>query len=457
MKSNSRLGWNRRLAPHAQRLSFVVFYAMFANIPFWMASRSLGMLPLGWLCLEYVGLGLLALVVPRIVAEVFLLLVVGADLTSGVSKTYYLSPMECLANLRSLLDLPGARQFSVVVILVLTLSVVAIAAWIPMTMIRGRYRSYAAASLVFFAAIAICIDGLTVVRETRHFPNPFRMARPSDVNKFSGLKNLWISRYPIIRLVRNEMLFGGIRDTAGTARADILTAPSASTVALQFVRPGLADRRQEKPNLVLILVESWGLETDLLVRGSLVQPYFQPDLLGRYKVIEGTVPFYGSTVAGEARELCSSMIGSHIMNSSAHQLLGCLPDCLSTLGYYDVAVHGMSGNMFNRLTWYGRVGFQETWFKDRFQQQGLPDCEGAFDGTCDAAIAEWIGRRLEIKSAKPSFLYWVTLNSHLPVPVPATLPAGASCSLTPLLSRQPAFCSCTSSYSMFIVPFPDSP
>jgi hypothetical protein len=47
-------------------------------------------------------------------------------------------------------------------------------------------------------------------------------------------------------------------------------------------------------------------------------------------------------------------------------------------------------------------------------RQGLPDCFGAFFGTCDAAIADWIGRRLG-KHDDPYFVHWVTLNSHLPV------------------------------------------
>jgi phosphoglycerol transferase MdoB-like AlkP superfamily enzyme len=49
--------------------------------------------------------------------------------------------------------------------------------------------------------------------------------------------------------------------------------------------------------------------------------------------------------------------------------------------------------------------------------------------------------RLEERKSSPEFLYWMTLNSHLPVPVPSPLKAGASCSFTQSLSRDPALCS----------------
>jgi phosphoglycerol transferase MdoB-like AlkP superfamily enzyme len=120
-------------------------------------------------------------------------------------------------------------------------------------------------------------------------------------------------------------------------------------------------------------------------------------------------------------------------------LSGCLPGRLAAMGYRTLAVHGMNGNMFSRSDWYSRIGFQEQWFHNELMRQGLPDCLGAFFGTCDAAIADWIGRRLGGHD-DPYFVHWVTLNSHLPVPVPSLLQNGASCSLTPLLSRKPALC-----------------
>jgi phosphoglycerol transferase MdoB-like AlkP superfamily enzyme len=160
---------------------------------------------------------------------------------------------------------------------------------------------------------------------------------------------------------------------------------------------------------------------------ALVAPYLQPNVNARYEVIQGSVPFHGPTIPGEGRELCGSAIGFHLLTAPAADLRSCLPTRLAALGYDTIAVHGMSGHMFNRSTWYSTIGFRERWFHEQLQQQGLPDCTGVFTGTCDADIAAWIGRRLEEDSSRPKFVHWMTLNSHLPVPVPSYLTNGAPC------------------------------
>jgi phosphoglycerol transferase MdoB-like AlkP superfamily enzyme len=134
-------------------------------------------------------------------------------------------------------------------------------------------------------------------------------------------------------------------------------------------------------------------------------------------------------------------MGFRLLNASKAELQNCIPQRYAGSGYHTMSVHGMDGHMFNRLTWYNTIGFQEKWFRDRFRAQRLPECKGAFAGTCDSAIAEWIGGRLRERETNPNFLYWVTLNSHLPVPTPPPLSVSASCSISPLLLQQSAFCS----------------
>lgn len=195
------------------------------------------------------------------------------------------------------------------------------------------------------------------------------------------------------------------------------------------------------PNLVVVVVESWGLATDLPVRNSLVQPYTATRLLARYRVAQGSVPFHGSTIAGEARELCGKNMGFDIISADPQELKGCLPLYLAARGYRSLAVHGMYGRMFDRRTWYQRIGFEEQWFEDRLEKTGLPKCVGALVGTCDAAIADWLAQRLNRQQTDPQFLYWMTLNSHLPVSVPSVLPAEGSCTGSPVLSQFLSYCS----------------
>jgi hypothetical protein len=432
--------WAGKDAENLRGLLFVLFYVILANAPFWAADRWLGLLPVGWFCLEYAGVGLLALFLPRKIAAALLLVVISADLLSGVSRTYYLSPTECLANFFSLHQLPGARLLGMAAIVCLMLAVGAIAAFFPGRPIRGTSRQFAAASLIAFVVVVAAADWLIVSCNTGRTLNPLRPASLVDGFRRSEREGLKVSRYPIVRLVRSEIAYLEIRNTVRASSADSLPMRRASDVALRAAGVLGGKGSAQAPNVVLILLESWGNDSDPAIRRALTEPYQQPGLLAGYRVIQGTVPFNGSTINGEGRELCGSTIGFHLMVAGAQELQGCLPDRLAAAGYHSIAVHGMDGNMFDRSSWYRTIGFQQTWFRDRFRKAGLPDCEGTFTGTCDAEIAEWIGRGLEKKDPNPEFVYWVTLNSHLPVPIPSALPAAASCSASPALTQSPALC-----------------
>jgi phosphoglycerol transferase MdoB-like AlkP superfamily enzyme len=146
-------------------------------------------------------------------------------------------------------------------------------------------------------------------------------------------------------------------------------------------------------------------------------------------------------MGGEGRELCGRKIAFKLMTLTPKDMHACLPNQLASEGYHTLSVHGLDGHMFKREDWYPRAGFEEDVFRDDLEQENLPDCVGAFTGTCDAAIADWIGRRLKMATPKPNFVYWVTLNSHLPVPVPSPLQNGAPCAGIASLAGKPPLCS----------------
>jgi hypothetical protein len=128
------------------------------------------------------------------------------------------------------------------------------------------------------------------------------------------------------------------------------------------------------------------------------------------------------------------------MEAPLSEFGNCLPDELKDLGFHTIAIHGNHGSFYRRKDWYPRAGFEEIWFKWRLESAGLPDCVGVFKGVCDAAIANWIGKRLEQPDPNPRFVYWVTLNSHLPVQNPPPLPTLAPCDFDSSLARDLALC-----------------
>jgi hypothetical protein len=189
------------------------------------------------------------------------------------------------------------------------------------------------------------------------------------------------------------------------------------------------------PDIVFVLVESWGRAESEQLASALTAPYRSKAIKGMYQVSMGTTAFHGATVAGELRELCGTTLGLGVIAAPAAGLKDCLPERLQKSGYHTVAVHGFDGAMFERISWYPKMGFEETWFRRDFKERGLPECPGPLPGICDAAIAGWLGDRLE-EARAPQFIYWVTLNSHLPVPLTNGVVDPASCSGIAMLSDE---------------------
>jgi hypothetical protein len=436
-----QIHWTTKAARHAPWLAFVLFYALFANLPYWIVAREYGFRQLGWFCIQYAAVGLVALLVPRLLASVLLFLVIAADLLCGICLTFNLPIRECLANLRAAQALTGSRLLNAIAVGLVALLVAAVAALLPGKTLPRTLRVRAALSLSAFTAVILLVDCLSFHAVTGHLPDLSATPPRLDETQSLEIRIPRFTRIPIVRLVRLQLFQANIDAFRNRGPASQYPVPSATAVAVGSagIQPG-ADPAG-LPNLVLVVVESWGLALDDPLHQALVQPYLDPDLQDRYQVIQGAVSFNGPTIPGEGRELCGSAIGFQLLTASAADLASCLPNRLDTLGYRTLAVHGMSSHMFNRSTWYQNIGFRERWFYEQFHKQGLPDCQGAFTGTCDDAIAAWIGRRLDEDSPQPSFVHWMTLNSHIPVPVPAHLANPAPCAAALALDPGSALCS----------------
>jgi hypothetical protein len=415
---------------------FVLFYAIVANIPFWVVSYRLSILHDGWFCISYIAVGLLALFAPRALTAGVFLLVITADVGYGVSESYGISTLDLLKNLGTLQEFSGSRILVVATVAILTLLIAAIAASLPVKRVRREYGVRAAICLVAFAAVCLCADFVTVTSRNRRMANPFALAPIDSINPGYSTE-LRLSRIHLLRLMQSFFFSASQRDYQTMA----VPVPSATALVVDYSKLGSGKSAAETPNLALILVESWGLSTDPAINKGLTDAYSRPDVLARYEIYRGTVPFHGSTINAEAREMCGSGMGFHILVASRQELEECLPDRLAGLGYHSIALHGMRGHVFDRSVWWDRIGFQERWFRDQLQSEGLPDCVGAYIGTCDSAIAAWIENRLEPQGTNPTFLYWVTLHSHLPVPLPSPFSEAFPCPPSPSLSRQSPLCS----------------
>ena len=169
----------------------------------------------------------------------------------------------------------------------------------------------------------------------------------------------------------------------------------------------------DKPDKVLfVMIEGWGVLRNTDYHKRILGELSAEQLPARYEFLEGTAPFFGSTTAAEIRELCGSWdeYGKY-MDSRFSE---CLPHKMKGWGYDTYSIHGFTKEMFQRNHWYPNIGFIESEFLEDLWLPSLGLCEGVFTGICDTDIAEHINSRLGSGGEK-QFVYWLTLNSHLPI------------------------------------------
>lgn len=423
LAAKRRVVWTEGISPQ-----HLLFYGVLANIPMWIAQQTIGVLPMGLVNVDFLAIGVLALFLPRFVSVSLLTAAMLVDFLVAICRTYYLLPSEVAVNMSAASQMSAWRiaGFAGIGFLV---AVVAVGSMFLHRPAKGRI---ATAAVFVLLAIVLTADNhvMTYVRSGRWFTTPdIAHDSPHDVRRRS-------LRFPARWLV-NPGEYSWLRPRLPEPEHIQADAESAFDAYSKMIFAPAEDRTQ--PDIVMIVVESWGLPLDPAFRDALVAAY-PAKVQGRYRILQGAVPFNGPTVSGEVRALCDSRAGFHILDAPASEMANCLPRRLSTMGYKTTAVHGMSGMLFHREQWYPKLGFREVFFRGQLASQGLPNCPGAFLGTCDAAVADWIGRRLEDPSEVPRFTYWMTLNSHLPVPDRISIASPAPCTAVHSASDQAALC-----------------
>ena len=174
----------------------------------------------------------------------------------------------------------------------------------------------------------------------------------------------------------------------------------------------LTEPSRTKPNVLLVLVESLGVLRDAHQRDVLFAAFDDPALRRSFGITTGTTSFFGATAYGEMRELCHTRSPYTALLDAGGPT--CVPALFAAKGYRTVSVHGFSSAFYDRSHWYPKAGFVRSVFQDTATTPYKRRCGGAFSGLCDVEIADTISDKLAT-ATQPLFLYWVTLNSHVPV------------------------------------------
>ncbi|MEY4237905.1 MAG: hypothetical protein RL339_506 [Pseudomonadota bacterium] len=192
-------------------------------------------------------------------------------------------------------------------------------------------------------------------------------------------------------------------------------------------------------NVMVIVVESLGLPAgnpDL--QRLLFAHYKTPAVSAKFSVSFGDTTYYNSTTAAEVRELCGRWGDYYDLLEAKDS--SCLPAIMARKGYETRAYHSFTGDFFDRRTWYPNIGFQHRTFAPELIAGGARNCGGVFPGACDRDVPQQLAAQLRA-ATKPQFIYWLTVNSHLPVPPGMNLDVDQCGKLSPTLAAKfPMIC-----------------
>lgn len=218
---------------------------------------------------------------------------------------------------------------------------------------------------------------------------------------------------------------------------DSTPTPSAATEFL------FEDEDPAAPHVVVAIVESWGTYASVKADSLQSEVFRASELHERYVVEIGTVPFAGSTVAAEFRELCRLRYLTEAPDMSRVSERDCLPARLGRRGYATVAIHGFHRGFFDRAEWYPELGFETTFYQaDLRREAGLTMACGQshFRGLCDPQVADFIGEYLGDRRGEKVFLYWLTLNGHVPLGQRPASSSDLDCDRVPVTEQHAAIC-----------------
>lgn len=172
-------------------------------------------------------------------------------------------------------------------------------------------------------------------------------------------------------------------------------------------------------SIVLVLVESMGLHRSSELRAFLRSRLYTPDVAARWALQESDRSFKGSTTYGELHVLCSLYGPYRALTSQWGR--ECVPSRLTRLGWSTVGVHGFTGSMFDRKSWWTLLGLQRLEFLESTPPPARRVCGVGFRGLCDEQVVE---KAFSLADGPAKFAYVLTLNTHLPLE-PEALPAAS--------------------------------
>jgi hypothetical protein len=194
-------------------------------------------------------------------------------------------------------------------------------------------------------------------------------------------------------------------------RADVPVARFDASRSYRRLAALAHDASHADRSVLLVVVESMGLPQSRELQDWLGSRLDTPRLRTRYQVERQDEPFVGTTTYGELRVLCG--LRGHYSRLQPHDH-GCVPQAFADRGWQALGLHGFGLDMFDRKAWWPRVGLLPQPLPGTSRHEGRWACNVAFPGWCDGVV---LHEAVRLAQSPRRFVYALTLDTHLPLPV----------------------------------------
>ena len=251
----------------------------------------------------------------------------------------------------------------------------------------------------------------------------------------------------------NMLVLGGVHNFMYDADA---AEKSYVTSALrENIDPNSAEL---SPKIVLVMVETLALFTDQKNNDIQFKAFKTEAIKSRYEISYGTVPFQGSTIEGEMRELCNMKINLKFIFPESIDSTGCIPKQLKDKNYKTIAYHSFNSSLFNQSNLYPAIGIEEMYFRPDLEKI-LPKvqyCGHVTRGLCDYLLIDPVIKRLLRKDEEKQFIYLLTINAHVPSDFPPKEASNFKCELYEITREEEAICKLISYHDGFFEKFTEA-
>lgn len=173
--------------------------------------------------------------------------------------------------------------------------------------------------------------------------------------------------------------------------------------------PVASDNIGDSPRVLMIMLESFGLVNELDNMFKVYPQLEKLSSLGKRKDLFSFIPFQGSTISGDVREVCKILLYAPDPKFLKH-FEECVPNKLKKEGYVTYSVNAWSRGMHHADSWYQKAGIDHRFFLENLPNLGR---SYAYPAGRDINVLSKIGEILK-KEQDKVFVYHLTVNSHFP-------------------------------------------